>query len=50
MQAMDSYLLEAMTAYDVPVASYALIDDFKIIKTDTLSIDSTMKVNNFCRP
>ena len=41
---IDYHLLQAMNAYYVPVAGYAVIDDYKIITTNTLSIDTTLSV------
>ena len=38
----EKALLEAMNAYHVPVTAYAVINDFEINQSNTLSIDSTI--------
>ncbi len=42
---LDPYLLDAMKTYKVPVVGYAIIDDFKIVSIQTISIDPAIKVN-----
>lgn len=45
-QAIDNTLIQAMKAYYVPVVGYAIINDGKISRVKTLSIDSNLKVSN----
>lgn len=38
-------ILVAMKAYKIPIVGYAIIKNYKIIASDTLSIDSNLKVS-----
>lgn len=38
--------IQAMKAYKVPVVGYAIIDNYKVIKVDTISIDKSISVTN----
>lgn len=43
---INTYLREAMHTYKTPVVSYAIIDQGKIVKEQSLSIDPKIAVNN----
>lgn len=42
---INTELLAAMQAYHVPVVGYAIIDNYKIVAADTLSIDKNLQVS-----
>jgi CubicO group peptidase (beta-lactamase class C family) len=44
-QDINAQLLTAMKAYHVPVVGYAIIKDYQIVSSDTLSIDPTLHVS-----
>lgn len=44
--AFDQQLLTAMKAYQVPVVGYAIIDNYRIVRVKTLSIDPAIKTSS----
>ena len=38
--------VQAMKSYKVPVVGYAIIDNYKIVKSDTISIDKSIQATN----